>query len=192
MIGKVILAGSNKCPICGKEFKPTPPLRPNTEDREFYGGRVKFFKQVQCNCEAEYDLCIEKRYDSLKEDETLSVINMIVLKEGTPLDELWKKREEEAKAAAEIKAMDIIHEAIQNNGKIPSVAEREEIKKQTVLATVLDKDEKMQTLMQLTTKELQTMCKRRKLHITKKYSKKQLAETLIAYDPTVVIANPED
>ena len=41
MIGKVALAGGPKCPICGKEFKPEPPLIPNTEDREFYGGRVK-------------------------------------------------------------------------------------------------------------------------------------------------------
>ena len=77
MIGKVTLVGSNKCPICGKEFFPTPPLRPNVQDREFYGGRVNFFKEVECDCTGKYDLCIEKKY--VRGEDRLEVINMIVL-----------------------------------------------------------------------------------------------------------------
>lgn len=79
MIGKVKLVGGNKCPTCGKEFLPTPPLRPNIEDREFYGGRIKFFKKVVCDCTAEYDLCIEKKYNSQKCEEEFNVINMILI-----------------------------------------------------------------------------------------------------------------
>ena len=66
-----------------------------------------------------------------------------------------------------------------------------EIKKQTILATIVDRDEKIKTLTAFTTKELQTMCKRRKLKFAKKDNKTQLAETLLAYDPSMVVANPE-
>jgi len=46
--------------------------------------------------------------------------------------------------------------------------------------------------MQMTVKELQIMCKRRKLRYYKKDNKRTLAETLLAYDPSLVVANPED
>lgn len=191
MIGKVVLAGGAKCPICGKEFKPEPPLRPNMEDREFYGGRVKFFKEVDCDCTAKYDLCIEKRFDSIKEDDTLSVINMIVLKEGVPLEELKRQEMERLSDEAEAKAMEAVHEAIEAKGDVPTLQQRQEIKRQTILATVIDKDQKVDTLMMYTQHELQIMCKRRKIKTKVREPKKSLVEKLLANDPTMVVAGPE-
>lgn len=183
------LVGSNKCPICGKEFYATPPLRPNVKDREFYGGRVKFFKEVECDCTAKYDLCIEKRVG--RDGEKTEVIDLIVLKEGVPLAQL--KREQEAKVAAEAeqKAIEAVHQAIEEQGNVPTLKQREEIKKQTVLATIIDKDEKIKTLTTFTTKELRTMCKRRKLKFNATDSKVALAEKLLYYDPSMVVAHEE-
>lgn len=188
------LAGSNCCPVCGLAFKPTPPLRPiKQSDREiFYGGRVSFFKEVECRCHGKYDLCIEKKYNSQKEEEVLKVIDMIILEQGTPLDVLKKQAEEQAKAEAEQKAIEAVAEAIEQEGDLPTLQQRNEIKKQTILATVIDKDEKIRTLTAFTVKELQTMCKRRKLKFNKKDNKTRLAEILLAYDPSLVVANPED
>lgn len=192
MIGKVSLTGGNKCPICGTTFEATPPLKPNVEDREFYGGRVKFFKDVDCKCQAKYRLCIEKKYNSEKCEEELKVINMIVEKVGTTVKEQTRKEFAEIKEEAVAKAVEAIEEAVASGDKIPTLGERREIKKQTVLATIVDKDEKVKTLTAFTTKELQTMCKRRRLKFNKKDNKTKLAETLLAYDPSVVISNPED
>lgn len=193
MIGAVKLVGSNKCPVCGKEFLAEPPLRPNVEDREFYGGRIKFFKKVECDCTAEYDLCIEKKFNPIKVAEEFNVVNMILLKEGKPLDEvaiekLNQKREEERRIAEEKIAE--AEAALAENSA--SLKRRNELKKQKILATIIDKDKKIATLMVHTTNELQVMCKRRKLKFTKKDSKLELAETLLAYDPNLVVANPED
>lgn len=189
MTGKVVLVGSNKCPICGKEFLPTPPLRPNTQDREFYGGRVNFFKEVDCDCTAKYDLCVERRFT--RGEDRLEVINMIVLKEGVPLEELRKAENEKLQAEAEAKAVEAVHEAVAEGGELPTLKQREEIKRQTILATIIDKDEKIKTLTTFTTKELRIMCKRRKLKCSATESKTVLAEKLLAYDPSMVIARPE-
>jgi hypothetical protein len=183
------LAGSNVCPICGKEFTPTPPLRPNVKDKEFYGGRIKFFKEVECECTAKYDLCIEEKY--IAGDNKLRVIDLIVLKEGVPLAQLRKEAEERARAEAEVKAVEAVHEAIEQKGDVPTLKQREDIKRQTILATILDKDTKIETLTTFTTKELRTMCKRRKLRYNANESKKVLAEKLLAYDPTMVVAHEE-
>lgn len=193
MIGRVVLAGSNKCPTCGKEFNAEPPLTPNTEDREFYGGRVKFFKEVECDCLAKYKLCIESKYNPLTTSEEMNVINMIVEKEGKPLTEaaiekISRKREAE-RLAAEEKAAEA--EALAAEGNY-NVRRKNEAKKQKVLATIVDKDSKIATLMVHTTHELQVMCKRRKLKFAQKDSKLELAETLLAYDPNMVVTNPED
>lgn len=189
MIGKVILTGGNKCPICGKEFTATAPLRPNVKDREFYGGRIKFFKEVECDCKAKYDLCIEERY-SLGENK-LNVINMIVLKEGVPLQELRRQEMEKAQAEAEAKAIEAVHQAVEEKGDVPTLKQRQEIKRQTILATIIDKDEKIATLKTFTTKELRTMCKRRKLKFNVTESKEKLAERLLEYDPSLVVAHEE-
>lgn len=184
-LGKVMLTGGNKCPICGKVFEATPPLMPNVKDRDFYGGRVKFFKQVTCDCTGEYVLCVEKKLESAK------VINMIVVKEGIPLAELKKIEGEKIKEEAEESAAQALSEIIEDTGEVPTLKQRTEIKNQHILATVIDKDAKIETLMHLTIRELQTMCKRRKLKFNKKDNKTKLAEKLLIYDPSVVIANPE-
>ena len=189
MIGKVVLTGSNKCPICGKEFTATPPLRPNVVDREFYGGRIKFFKEVSCDCRAIYDLCIERKFD--KGEDKLNVLNMIVLKEGTPLDQIKKEEMEKAQAEAEAKAIEAVHQAVEEKGDVPTLKQRQEIKRQTILATIVDKDEKIATLKTFTTKELRTMCKRRKLKFNVTESKEKLAERLLEYDPSLVVAHEE-
>ena len=192
MIGKVSLTGGNKCPVCGKELKPEPPLIPNTEDREFYCGRVKFFKEVDCDCMAKYKLCIEKKFNSVTVEDELKVIDMIVLKQGVSVAEARKQEEARIAAEAEQKAIEAVHQAIEEQGNVPTLKQREEIKKQTVLATIINPEEKINTLMQMTVKELQIMCKRRKLRYYKKDNKRTLAETLLAYDPSLVVANPED
>lgn len=190
----VHLAGTrNCCPVCGLAFKAIPPLRPiSRKDKEiFYGGRVSFFKEVDCQCTAKYDLCIEKKFNSVAEEDMFNVIDLIILKPGVPLEELKKQAEEQAKAEAEAKAIEAVAEAIEQEGDLPTIQQRNEIKKQTILATIVDRDEKIKTLTAFTTKELQTMCKRRKLKFNKKDNKTKLAETLLAYDPSMVVANPE-
>lgn len=80
MIEAVRLAHGNKCTECGHEFQVEAPLRPiTTEDREFYGGRISFFKEAKCICGKRYDLCIERKYNHKEEREDLIVIDMIEL-----------------------------------------------------------------------------------------------------------------
>ena len=192
MIGKVTLVGGNKCPVCGKEFFATPPLRPNIEDREFYGGRVKFFKKVTCDCLGEYDLCVEKRFNPVKVEEEFNVINMVLLKEGTPLDELRRQQiEQDVKEATEKTREDVAKET-EENGYLPQLAIRKQIQRENVLATILDLDTKVDTLCLHTKKELRQMCRKRKISSNVNETKKKLAEKLLAHDPSLVVANPED
>lgn len=191
MIGRVTLAGGNKCPTCGKVFSAEQPLEPNIEDREFYGGRIKFFKNVDCDCTAKYRLCIEKKFNSLKAEEELAVINMIVLQPGIPLEQLRKEEDAKRQEEAEAKALEAVHKAVEEKGDIPTLQQRQEIKRQTILATVVDKDAKIETLTHLTTHELQVMCKKRKIKFAVRDSKVQLAEKLLADDPALVVANPQ-
>lgn len=170
----------NKCPICGKEFEATPPLVPNTTDREFYGGRIKFFKEVDCDCTARYKLCIEQRYNRAETKEELNVIDMIVLKEGIPNEERYKNM-----------AQKIIHERFEE-GKTPTKREREEIRKEVVLANILDLDTKVQTLCMHTLTELQLICRANKVKYTEKMNKTQIAKLLLAKNPNLVEANPQD
>lgn len=192
MTEKMVLAGGNKCPICGKVFTAEAPLKPNVENREFYGGRVHFFKDVDCDCTAKYRLCIEKRFNPVKVAEEFNVINMIVLKAGDPAEEPKKKTFEKVKEEKTEQVVEETLEAALSGERFPSLAERKEERKQAILATIADKDEKIQTLMNFTTKELQTMCRRRRLKFNKKDNKSKLAETLLAYDEALVVANPED
>lgn len=189
--GEIKLVGSNKCPVCGKQFTAMPPLRPNVRDREFYGGRVKFFKEVDCDCTAKYELFVEKKFNPVKVEEEFHVINMAILKKGKPLSEL--ELEKLAAKRAEEKANDEakLQEAQAKNDERSTVNRRIELKKQKILATIVDKDTKIATLMAHTTHELQAMCKKRKLKYSTKDSKFDLAETLLAFDPNVVVANPD-
>ena len=191
MIGKVTLTGGNKCPVCGKDFFATPPLRPNIEGREFYGGRIKFFKKVECDCLGEYDLCIEKRYNAQKCEEEFNVINMIVIKEGTPLEELREQRAEQAFMEAGEKTKEDVAKITEEQGYLPPLAVRKKIQKENVLATIVDLDTKIDTLCLHTIKELQTMCKKRKVKFSVRWTKKEYAKALLSNDPALVVANPE-
>lgn len=175
------LAGNkDTCYICGKKFVAMPPLRPNIKDKEFYGGRVQFFKEVECDCKAKYDLCISKR---IKGSEAVyEVIDMIILQEGLT----DKERMAQAKEEAEKKAIETIREAVETGNRLPTVTQRQEIKRQAVLATVIDKDTKMATLTHMTVKELRNMLKKRKLKFSAIETKVQLAEKLLEYDPSIV------
>lgn len=192
MIGKVILTGGNKCPLCGKVFTAEPPLKPNIEDRSFYGGRVKYFKEVECDCTAIYNLCIERKFNHINSEEELNVINMIVIKEGKSLEEAKKEKEEAIQKEAEAKAMEAVAQAIEEKGDLPTLKQRNEIKTQTILATIVDAETKLNTLCVYTTKELQTMLKHRKIKFNKRDNKRHLAEILLAKDPSVVVASPND
>lgn len=186
MIGQVKLVGKT-CPVCGKVFEPTPPLRPNVTDREFYGGRVKFFKEVTCDCRAVYDLCIERRF-SYGEDK-LMVIDMIEKQKGTPLAQIKREEEERLYREAEVKAIEAVHTAVQEGGSLPTLKQREEIKRQTVLATIPDTEAKIATLTTFTTKELRAMCRHRKIKFYVTESKQELAKKLLAADPSLVVAH---
>ena len=95
------------------------------------------------------------------------------------------------KEEAEAEAIKAVHEAVETGGEVPTLKQRNEIKTQTILANIVDSDAKIETLTHLTTKELRVMCKRRKLRYNATESKKKLAEKLVAYDPSVVVAEPE-
>lgn len=188
---KVILIGKNICPICGKTFEATPPLEPNIVDREFYGGRIRFFKDVECDCSARYRLCIESKFNHKEVENELKVINMILLHEGKPLDELEKDRLEEKRLKDREESLARIEAAEKAREERDTLKARNELKKQRILATIVGKDEKLATLMAHTQHELQVMCKRRKIKFALKDNKQQLAETLLCYDEGMVVANPE-
>lgn len=76
---KMELTHGNVCPLCGKEWEAEGNLIPNTKDRDFYGGRVKFFKDVTCDCNTKYTLCIGKR-DTPEGGLVYPVIDMIYTK----------------------------------------------------------------------------------------------------------------
>lgn len=162
------LVGSNKCPLCGKVFEPIPPLRPNVEDREFYGGRIKFFKEVECDCASDYDLCIEQRYNSQKEDMELRVVDMIVLNRGISPDEF---------------------KHIKNLTKDPEIEEIDT--SPNVLAAVLDEDTKKKAMELLTPNELRKMGKNIGIKFPVPCQKKDMIERLLKEDPTLVVADPK-
>jgi ribonuclease P protein component len=132
----------NICPVCGKVFVVEPPVIPNKaplEEREqFYGGRVHFFKDLVCDCTAEYKALIEKKLVGCEEQ--LNIIDMIIEKEGVPLDDLARQKLKEAEEMGVQKALQAVHEAIQNNTVMPTITERNKIKRQirAILAKELD------------------------------------------------------
>ena len=179
----------NVCPYCGKEFCATQPLTPNVTDREFYGGRVKFFKDVVCDCTAEYRLCIEPKYDAKEAKNVLKVIDMIVLKEGLTKEEREKKAEDEINKKIETETQAQIHSIFQN-GKMLSLKERQNIKKEVVLANIVDLDTKIETLCMHTQAELLLMCRMNKVKCSDRMSKKEIAKALLVKNPNLVEANP--
>lgn len=181
----------NKCPVCGKEFTVEPPLTPNTTDKEFYGGRVKFFKDVSCRCTAQYRLCIESKFNHQKVEQELKIIDMIELKKGVPLNLLLKREGEEFKEAPEQEAKEMIHNEVLLTGNLPPLSVRKNLKQQTVLATIPNLEDKLDVLKELSQKELQTMCFKRNLQFNKHMNKDRLARILLAHDPFLVTSNHE-
>lgn len=174
------LIGSNKCPICGKEWAAEGNLVPNTKDRDFYGGRVKFFKEVICECKTKYTLCVEVKEDR-QGKRTFPVIDMIVSADA-----------ETIKSIEEAEARKVKYDIIQKNGETYMTKEqKQEAKIQNVLATVIDKDTKIEKLLELTTNELRGIAKKRHVKFKVTESKQALAEKLLAADPSLVVAQQD-
>ena len=74
---------------------------------------------------------------------------MIVLKPGTSVEDAKRQEEERLAQEAEQKTLEAVHKAFEEKGAIPTLKERDEIKKQVVLATIADPEEKINTLMQI-------------------------------------------
>lgn len=171
------LTHGNKCPVCGKEWEAEGNLVPNTKDREFYGGRIKFFKDVTCDCNTKYTLFIGKK--DTNEGYKYPVIDMM-LRDVT--DDVIKSLEE-----AEEKK--IKYDITTKDGNVyESKAQKNEVERATILATIIDKDTKLAKLEELTLKELREQLKRRKIKFMVTESKRVLAEKLLAKDPNVVVA----
>lgn len=177
----VKLVGSNICPYCGKVFEAEAPLTPNTKRREFYGGRIKFFKDVDCDCEAKYRLCIESKFNSKEVTQELKVIDMIILEKGKTKEE----REKELQEKIDKEAKDKIHELFES-GEAPTQNEREKIKNEVVLANIVDLDTKIETLCYHTKLELRAMCQREKVKYAERDDKTVLAKKLLLKNPNLV------
>ena len=124
-------------------------------------------------------------------EEEFNVINMIVLKEGRPIEEIEREKHEALEIEANQKALEAIEKAREEGGRSPSLKERQEIRREVVLATIIDKDAKMAALTHMTVKELRRMCKLRKIKYLATENKTTLAEKLLVYDPAVVVPNPK-
>lgn len=177
----VKLVGGSICPNCGKVFEAEAPLVPNTKNREFYGGRIKFFKDVDCDCEAKYRLCIESKFNSKEVVQELKVIDMIILAKGKTKEE----REKELQEKIEKETKDKIHERFES-GSAPTQNEREKIKNEVVLANVVDLKTKIETLCFHTKMELQAMCKRERIKYSVDDNKEKLAKKLLLKNPNLV------
>ncbi len=174
------LTHGNICPICGKEWKAEGDLIPNTKDKEFYGGRVSFFKEVVCDCKTKYNLCIETKQDRMGH-KAYPVIDMIIEADA-----------ETMKSIEEAEARKVKYDIIQKNGETYMTKEqKQEAKIQNVLATVIDKDTKIEKLLELTTNELRAIAKKRHVKFKVTESKQALAEKLLASDPSLVVAQQD-
>lgn len=171
------LTHGNECPLCFKRWEAKGNLIPNTKDRDFYGGRVKFFKDVVCDCNTKYTLCIgmKDRDDGGKE---YPVIDMII-----------KASAEEMKSIQEAQAKKLNYQIMQKNGDIyKSKAEKEAEAREKVLVTIVDRDTKIEKLKELTTNEIRAQLKKRNVKFKVTEPKEILVERLLAKDPNVVVA----
>ena len=165
----MILTHGDTCE-CGKQFDTTGDLIPNIKDREFYGGRVNFFKEVKCDCGKEYVLCIEKKFD-VSEGFGLKIIDMIDVTKENPLETFKGYVRPEKKVKKEEKPID--------------TSER-------VLTKVVSRELQVETLKLRTMKELQSLCKEKKVSWRVTDSKLKLIDKLLEADPTLVVANPQE
>lgn len=162
------LTHGNRCPKCGKSWEVSGEMQPNTYDRDFYGGRVKFFQEVKCNCDTEYVLCIARVPDPRK-GEKYVVIDMVDISKENPFKSLEKKiakKKEEQKKESELN--------------------------EHVLTTLVTKEMQIKRLEICTQNELQTLCKLHKVKMGRGDSKYKLIERLLEAVPNLVVANPND
>lgn len=170
------LVHGKKCPQCGQEFDTTGHLIPNTKDKEFYGGRVHYFKEVRCNCGIEYLLLIEKKYDAI-EGMKYTVIDMADITKKNP----FKTYEGVIPFKNETDAKENTPEEPKPIDTTPHV-----------LTTVMSKEEQVQRLELCTLHELQTLCKLHKVKQGRGDSKYKIIERLLAAVPNLVVPNPKN
>lgn len=60
------LLNTTICPTCGKDLKIITGECEVNYDREFYGGRVTFFQNKECECGSFYKLCITQTMQGLR------------------------------------------------------------------------------------------------------------------------------
>lgn len=161
----MILTHSNTC-SCGKEFDTSGTLIPNVKDREMYGGRVNFFKEVKCDCGKEYILLIEKNfsYDSGIGMKIIDMIDMTNEKEY-PVETLKGRLKPKEKVLEE---------------KIDTIEHR--------LTTIVERDVQVEALKTRTMKELQALCRENKVKFKVTESRLALINKLLDANPSLVVA----
>lgn len=160
------LTHGNKCE-CGKEFDASGTLIPNVKDREFYGGRIDFFKEVKCECGKEYAICISKKWDNeggLK----LDIIDMVDITKENPIESL-RRRPKPIEQRLEEKINTVEH----------------------TLTTIVSREAQVETLKLRTMHELQKLCREHKVKFKVTESKLTLINKLLDEVPSLVVANPE-
>jgi len=162
---------TKKC-SCGIEdperiFNTDGTLIPNVRDKEFYGGRVNFFKEVKCDCGREYILLIEKNF-SYDGGMGFNIIDMVDITDEKeyPFETLKKRQKPKEKVLEE---------------RIDTV--------EHTLTTVINKEVKVEKMKLLTMKELQTLCRENKLKFKVTESKLSLIDKLLEANPNLVIAS---
>ena len=161
----MILTHSKKCE-CGKEFDTFGNLIPNVKDKEFYGGRISFFKEVTCDCGKEYILLIEKYFDH-KEGMAMRIIDMIDMTDETsyPINTIQKKVKPKEKELED---------------RIDTV--------EHTLTKVLTRETQVEALKTRTQKELQDLCREHKIKFKITESKLTLIDKLLDAIPDLVVA----
>jgi hypothetical protein len=112
---------------------------------------------------------------------------MDVIKQGMPLEMIEQMKENrEARMRSLVERGLVTEEQIQAKEEEKQKIEEEIEEKKGVLATVISKDIKVDTLMHSTHDELMKMCKKRDIKCSPKDNKMELVEKLLANDPTIV------
>lgn len=161
----MILTHSSKCE-CGKEFDTDGTLIPNVRDKEFYGGRINFFKEVKCDCGKEYILLLEKYFD-YKVGMGMRIVDMIDManEKEYPLETLKKRLKPKEKVLEE---------------RIETV--------EHTLTKVVEREVQVEALKTRTMKELQTLCREHKIKFKVTESRLALINKLLDAVPNLVVA----
>ena len=158
------LLHSKQCPNCRRGFKPEGELIPNTYDKDFYGGRIHFFKEEKC-CGKNFILLIETK--ETEEGKQYTIVDTVDVTKQNPF-ETFKKR--------------IAPRRIQEREVIPL--------EEHVLTTVLSRESQIKRLELCTMHELEVLCKLHKVKRGRGDSKLKIIERLLTAEPNLVVANP--